>query len=74
MSDTLLTVTTLLLFAYLASQYKRQSLEAPSEALPIQDMPDVKRYKHNGQQNPTERIGGNSFQEAVWPEVSALLS
>ncbi len=80
MSDTFASVSVLLIFAYLVSNYKRQSVEAPRQsveapngALPLQDMPDVRRYKHDGTQ-PVEQKSGNDFHAAPFPEVESLLS
>ena len=73
MSDTLLSVGTLFVFAYLVSNYKRQSVEAPEEALPLPELADVRRYHHDGTQPSSERVG-NLLPAIQWPEVTSLLS
>ena len=73
MSDTLMSVGVLLAFAYLMSNYKRQSVEAPETSLPLSDLPDVRRYRHDGLQ-PTSQQVGNLFPAVTWPEVDTLLS
>jgi hypothetical protein len=73
MSDTLVTVATLLTFAYLMANYKRQSVEAPEIALPLDELVDVRRYRHDGTQPPSQRVG-NLHPAVLWPEVETLLS
>ena len=73
MSDTVASVATLLTFAYLVANYKRQSVEAPAEVLPFGDLVDVRRYHHDGTQPTAQRVG-NLFPAIPWPEVSSLLS
>lgn len=40
----------------------------PPSALPIHHEPDVKRWKHDGDQPKAERVG-NLFPPVPWPEV-----
>ena len=71
--DTAVSVAALIGMAYLLTGYHKESVLAPSESLPIQDTPDVRRWKHDGSQPITDHSGGNSFHGANWPEVEALL-
>ena len=71
MSDTVLSLGTLLVFAYLVSQYKKQSREEPATVLPLQEAVDPRRHRHDGTQPTSQRLG--NLPEAIpWPEVREL--
>ena len=67
----LLSVAVLVTMAYLLSNYHKESIEAPWTELPLQTIPDVKRWRHDGSQPKHERLG-NRFPAVVWPEIDEL--
>lgn len=73
MADTLISVVALLAMASLFSKYHRESTDEPAAALPFQSDPNVKRWKHNGQQPRVDTQGGNTSGTIDWPEVDDIL-
>ena len=73
MSSAMRSAAVLLVAVYLLSSYKGASVETPDGVLHPQGETDVKRYRHDGTQPPSERLG-NLSPAIEWPEVSTLLS
>lgn len=71
--DTAVSVGALVGMAYLLSGYHKESVIDPYVSLPLQSTPDVRRWRHDGQQPKTERIG-NLHPSIDWHEVDVLLS
>ncbi len=71
--DNTVSIGVLLVFAYLASQYKRQVPGAAADdPLPYKDLVDLQRWRHDGSQPTSQRVG-NLFPAVKWPEVEPLL-
>jgi len=45
------------IIVWLFRDYRRNSVEAPSTQLPFQDLVDVRRWHHDGQQPTTDSDG-----------------
>lgn len=71
--DTLVTIGALLGAAHLIATMRPQPAWDPS-SLPMQTTPDVRRWRHDGEQPVTQRQDGNFFSSISWPEVMALYS
>ncbi len=71
--STAISVVSLVGIAWLLTQYKRESVEQPGTSLPLQDLVDVRQYRHDGRQTKVEQ-NGNSPDTVEWPEVHNLLS
>ena len=52
-------------FGWMARQYVRQSVEEPGTQLPLQDVVDVKRWRHDGTQ-PMAVRDSNLFPGIPW--------
>jgi len=71
--DSIVSVGALVGMAYFLSGYHKESVIDPYVSLPLQSTPDVRRWRHDGQQPKSERVG--NLQPSIhWQEVDVLLS
>lgn len=65
-------VAAMLGMVWLLSGYHRESVESPGVQLPFQSTPDVRRWRHDGEQ-PTAQRRGNLYPAVPWPEVETAM-
>jgi hypothetical protein len=71
-ADVVVAVGMLLLFASVVTpNYAQRMDQRVATPLPIESTPDVRRWRHNGEQPFTDQ--SNRAQTVEWPEVNELI-
>ena len=72
-ADVVVAVGMLLLFAsVITPNYAQRMQQNVATPLPIDSTPDLRRWRHNGEQPSTDQ--SNRAQTVEWPEVDELLN